>query len=55
MKDTWGDTLLEVINRHVFEVDLLGTVDVGGIGENADGHARAGNVGEPAISDGQLL
>ena len=39
--------LLQVINRHVLEVDLLGTVDVGGIGENADGHARAGNVGEP--------
>ena len=33
--------LLQVINRHVLEVDLLGTVDVGGIGENADGHAWA--------------
>ena len=39
--------LLEVIHGHVLEVDLLGTVDVGGIGENADGHAGAGDVGEP--------
>ena len=38
--------LLQVVNRHVLEVDLLSTVDVGGIGENADGHARAGDMGE---------
>ena len=37
--------LLQVVNGHVLEVDLLGTVDVGGIGENADGHARTGDVG----------
>ena len=40
--------LLQVVNGHVLEVDLLSTVDVGGIGENADGHARAGDVGKPA-------
>ena len=41
--------LLQVINGHVLKVDLLGTVDVGGIGENADGHAGAGDVGEPGM------
>ena len=40
------DALLQVINGHVLELDLLGTVDVGGIGENADGHAGTGDVGE---------
>ena len=40
--------LLQVVNGHVLEVDLLGAIDVEGIGENADGHARAGDVGEPA-------
>lgn len=40
--------LLQVINGHVFELNLLGTIDVSSIGENANGHARAGNVGEPA-------
>ena len=29
---------------------MLGAVYVGGIGENADGHARAGDVGEPAVN-----
>jgi len=38
--------LLQVINRHVFEVDLLRAIDVGGISKNADGHARARNVGK---------
>jgi len=38
--------LLQVINRHVLEVNLLGTIYVGGISENADGHARARNVGK---------
>ena len=41
--------LLQVVDGHVLEVDLLGTVDVGGIGENADGHAGAGDVGEPGV------
>ena len=31
------------------QVNLLGTVDVGGIGENADGHAGAGDVGKPGM------
>ena len=39
--------LLQVVDGHVLEVDLLSTVDVGGIGENADGHARAGDMGKP--------
>ena len=40
------DALLQVINGHVLKVDRLGAVDVGGICENADGHARAGDMGE---------
>jgi hypothetical protein len=32
--------------HHVLEVDLLGTVDVGGIGENAHGHARTRDMRE---------
>ena len=41
------NTLLEVIDRHVLEVDLLGAVDVGSISENADRHARARDIGQP--------
>ena len=41
-----GYALLQVVNRLVLKVDLLGAVDVGGIGENADGHAGAWDVGE---------
>ena len=40
--------LFQVIDRHVLEVDLFSTVDVGGIGKDADGHPRPGNIGEPA-------
>jgi hypothetical protein len=39
--------LLQVVNGHVLELNLLGTIDIGGIGENADGHARTRNVREP--------
>jgi len=39
--------LLQVINRHVLELDKLGTIDIGSISENADRHARSGDVGEP--------
>ena len=39
--------LLQVVDRFVLEVDLLGAVDVGGIRENADGHAGTGDVGQP--------
>jgi len=38
--------LLQIVNRHVLKVDLLGTIDVSSISENANGHARAGNVRE---------
>jgi len=38
--------LLQVIHGHVFEFDLFRTIDIGGVGENADGHAGSGNVGE---------
>ena len=46
---TEGNVLLQVINGHVLKVDLLGTVDVGSIGENADGHAGAGDMGQPEL------
>lgn len=39
---------LQVVDGHVLEVDLLGAVDVGGVSENADGHAGAGDIGEPS-------
>jgi len=39
--------LLEIVNRHVLKLDLFGTIDVGGIGENAKRHAGAGNIGKP--------
>ena len=45
-----GNSLLQVVNGHVFEVNALSTIDIVGIGENADGHAGAGNVGEPGVS-----
>lgn len=38
--------LLEVLYGHELEVDELGSVDVGGVCENAEAHARAGDVGE---------
>jgi hypothetical protein len=41
-------TLLQVVNGHVFEFDLLGTIDISSIRKNADGHARAGHVREPS-------
>lgn len=40
--------LLQVIDGHVLEVDLLGTIDVGGISENANGHAGTRNMGKPS-------
>ena len=42
-----GDALLEVVDGHVLEVDLLRAVDVGRVGEDAQGHARARDVREP--------
>jgi hypothetical protein len=38
--------LLQVIDRHVLEVDLLSTVDVGGIGKNTDRHPWSGDIWE---------
>lgn len=45
--------LLEIVDAHVLELDLLGAVDVGSVGENADGHARAGNMGKPVQRSAQ--
>jgi len=36
----------EIINGHVLKLNLLGTIDVGSVTEQADGHARTGNVGQ---------
>ena len=41
--------LLQVIDGHVFELNLLGTINVGCISENTNGHARAGNVGQSGM------
>ena len=38
--------LLQVVDRHVLEVNLLSTVDVGGIGKNANRHPWPGDVRE---------
>jgi len=38
--------LLQVINGHVLKLNLLSSVNVSGIGENADGHPGSGDVGE---------
>jgi hypothetical protein len=34
--------LSEIVNRHVLELDLLCTIDISGVGKNADGHAGSG-------------
>ena len=46
MEATVMNALLQVIDRHVLEVNSFGAIDVVGIGQNADGHARAGDMGE---------
>jgi len=38
--------LLQIVDGHVLQVNLLSTIDIGSICENADGHARAGNIGQ---------
>jgi hypothetical protein len=49
LSKTRNYSLLQVINRHVLELNLLGTINVGGIGENANAHARAGHMWEPGL------
>ncbi len=48
-------SLLQIVNRHVLKLNLLGTIDVGGISENANGHPGAGNIGEPRIVRKSLM
>ena len=38
--------LLQVVDGHVLEIDLLSTVDVGSISKNADRHPWPGDVWE---------
>ena len=38
--------LFQIVDAHVLELDLLGAVDVGRVGEDADGHARARHMRE---------
>ena len=38
--------LFQIVDRHVLKLDLLETIDVSCIGENAYGHAGARNDGE---------
>lgn len=42
-----GHLLLQIVDGHVLQVNGLGAIDVGGIRENADGHARTGDMGQP--------
>jgi hypothetical protein len=38
--------LLQIVDRHILEVDLLGTVDVGGISKDANRHPWPGDIWE---------
>jgi len=38
--------LFQIIHGHVLEIDLFSTIYIGGVSENADGHARAGDIGQ---------
>ena len=40
------DSLLQIVNRHILKVNLLSAIDISRIGEDADGHAGAGDVGQ---------
>lgn len=46
--------LLQIVDRHVLQIDLFGTIDICGICENADGHTRTGDIGQP-IRDMRLV
>ena len=39
--------LLQIVNRHILEFDLLSTVDIGSVCYNTNGHAGAWNIREP--------
>ena len=41
------NALLQIVHRHVLELNLLGAIDVSSIGENADRHPRTGDIREP--------
>lgn len=47
--------LLQIIDRHVFQVNLLGTVNVGSVSKNADRHARTGNVRKPSSNTRKVV
>lgn len=40
------NALLQILNGHVLQVNLLGLIDVGGVGQNAERHSGSGNVGQ---------
>ncbi len=44
------DVLFQIVDGHVLELNLFGTIDVSSIGENADRHPGTRNIGEPASS-----
>ena len=43
--------LLQVIDRHILEINLLSAIDVCCVSENANGHPRPGNIRESANTD----
>ena len=42
-------SLLQVIDAHVFEVNLLSTIDIVGVTKQADAHSGSWDVGEPGL------
>ena len=44
-------SLFEIVDRHVLKVDLFRTIDVRGISENANRHARTGDTRKPSTRD----
>ncbi len=50
MKGT-GDfhVLFEIVNGHVLEFNLLGTIDVSGVSQDAGGLAGSGNIWESIL------
>ena len=43
-KNEIAGVLLQIINRHVLQLYLLSMIDISCVCENANGHARTGNI-----------
>jgi len=47
--------LFKIVNRHVLKFNLLCTIDISGVCEDADGHARSGDIREFDCSGETLI